>query len=248
MGGRSIPIKILIFAISLVILVSWSWGIYFLVTFTTHRHCVVCTENDGQFSIIGPFIWWSNWAFVATSITWADYVLKVIKNINPKDSLVLIELSLPLSIFVMVGYTLYLYLSGWGDDLVNQETCYRLADLYISREGTTVTQRNLHMGFGLLTTTCMHYICAIINSGLYFKYYVISTWRPYFTIGFVSVLSIIVVLSQEVGHYLIYCTNNIYIPAGLAILMCTILHALFFFRPCVIKQGGKEVLDHDTLG
>jgi hypothetical protein len=239
--GTSLRAKILVYVTSLIFLFTILFGIYFLATFDTVKHCMICTEIDGTFSIIAPFVWWSNWTFVTTTITWAVWVWrKVIKNISPQDSLFLIELSLPLSIFVMIGYTMYLVTSGLGDDLVDDEVCHRVLDLCIPKEATSEFKKNAYLSLAFLTTICMHYLCAIVNVVLYLKYYKRRAWTPFAIIGLITVLSIIVVLAQEVGHVVIYCTNNIYMVASVAVIMCTIIHALFFHpRLSMVKRICK---------
>lgn len=230
--------RLLVCLVSLTIVWSFCFGIYFMITFDSQKQCMVCEETDAEFSRFAPLVWYSDWAFVTCAITWFVWVWrKVFKNSSAQEdssSLCLIELSLPLSIFAMIGYTVYLGTSNWGDDFVNKEACHSLTDTATPKQGTE-DEPSISVMFYLasskITGYCVHYVCPISIAVLYFKHYVRKApWKPLRPIGVVTFLSLIVVLAQEVGGVVIYCTENIYLTALYAILSCTIFHALFFFR------------------
>lgn len=210
---------------------------------------MVCEETEGEFSWFAPLVWWSDWALVTSTATWFVWVWQTFikKNTNGQGpSLILIELSLPLSIFAMIGYTVYLGTGNWGDDLVDNEACHTLTDSAIPKQGNEPSNLdNLYLASAFITIICIHYICPVSNVVLYFKYYARKKpWKPFRPIGFISIISMIVILVQAIGEQVIYCTNNIYIVSLVAIVMCTVIHALFFYR---LKENDKEEsLDADS--
>ncbi len=263
---RSFLVNILVCLVSLTTLWSFSFGVYFMVTFSSRKQCMVCKETDDEYSWFAPLIWYSDWALLSSTITWCAWVWKekVLTTTNHDEeqqqpqqeeeeedsSLFLIELSLPLSIFAMIGYsTVYLGTSNWGSDFVDQEACHSLVDSATPKNGIEdgiSTSARFYLVAGNLTTLQVHYVYPVSNIVLYFKYYTRNKapWKPYQPIGFIIVLSVFVVLAQEVGGVMIYCTNSIYITALYAILCCTFFHALFFFPHsrviCRRKRENKD--------
>eukprot|EP00984_Skeletonema_dohrnii_P005952 scaffold2112_cov85-Skeletonema_dohrnii-CCMP3373.AAC.1 len=250
-------IKASILLVSLMYCWSFAYGIYYMVTFHTRNHCYICDETDGDFSRYAPLFWYSSWALITSTITWYAFAWKFIKvetvgtssESSRALSLILIELSLPLSMFAMIGFTIYLATSSWGADWLNQEDCHRLVDAATpkdddSEELSATSKMNLVAQ--MIATLCIHYVCPIANAALYFAYHTRKApWNPVRPVGFILILSVVVVIAQEAGGLIIYCTNSIYLIALYAILFVTACHALFFFQREGKCNDPGDILDLD---
>mmetsp|Transcript_11080 Transcript_11080/g.17138 ORF Transcript_11080/g.17138 Transcript_11080/m.17138 type:complete len:284 (+) Transcript_11080:923-1774(+) len=250
-------IKAAILLVSLMFCWSLAYGIYYMVTYHTRKHCYICDETDGDFSRYAPFFWYSSWALNTSTITWFAFAWKFIKvktagtsSESSRDhSLILIELSLPLSMFAMIGFTIYLATSSWGADLINQEECHRLVDATTPKDDGSEelsASSKMNLVAQIIVNLCIHYVCPIANTALYFAYHTRKApWNPARPVGFILILSVVVVIAQEVGGLVIYCTNSIYLTALYAILFVTACHALFFFQREGKCNDPRDTLDLD---
>merc|ERR1719461_2585882 len=73
---RNFLVNILVCLVSLTTLWSFSFGVYFMVTFSSRKQCMVCKETDGGYSWLAPLIWYSDWALLTSTITWCTWVWK----------------------------------------------------------------------------------------------------------------------------------------------------------------------------
>lgn len=241
-------IKAAILLVSLMFCWSLAYGIYYMVTYHTRKHCYICDETDGDFSRYAQF---------SSTITWFAFAWKLFKvetagtssQSSRARSLILIELSLPLSMFAMIGFTIYLATSSWGADLINQEECHRLVDATTPKDDGSEelsASSKMNLVAQIIVNLCIHYVCPIANTALYFAYHTRkASWNPVRPVGFILILSVVVVIAQEAGGLVIYCTNSIYLTALYAILFVTACHALFFFQREGICNDPMDILDLD---
>eukprot|EP00985_Skeletonema_marinoi_P004730 scaffold2051_cov139-Skeletonema_marinoi.AAC.14 len=204
---------------------SLAYGIYYMVTYHTRKHCYICDETDGDFSR------WKQWALHQNRHTLSASSLS----------------SYPcLYQCLRIGFTIYLATSSWGADLINQEECHCLVGATTPKDDGSEelsASSKMNLVAQIIVNLCIHYVCPIANTALYFAYHTRKApWNPARPVGFILILSVVVVIAQEVGGLVIYCTNSIYLTALYAILFVTACHALFFFQ-----REGKCNDPMDTL-
>ena len=215
---------------------------------------MVCQDaTNAQPSLLAPIVWFSTWSLLSTCFTWTAWVRyhffgREDDSISTETMMSLLEVSLPLSVTVSFAYTVYLASNHWGTDIVDTDVCYGVVGTGIPIEGTSPAGVAIFFGFALLSNLCMHYLCAVVNLVLYFNCNTRRPWQPWLTLGLLASQSITIVLLQDFGGFLIYCTDNIFLACTMTLFVCMVVHALCFLRRLSVPTGVADFQDdaHDN--
>jgi len=208
--------RILAFTVSMVLAVAVCFAVYFVATSPDREECSSCPYTDDSVSIVIPsFFWYSSWNLITTCITWGLYVRRRFfsSSVAPECLLpTMFRLSLPLSVAVSIGYTVYMAGSDLGRERVNGNICYTVPVLAAAtpKENTSLAEAIPFLFFSCFTNVAVHYITGAINLALYFKHSRRETWNPLWPLIFITVESFLIITVHELVEP-VYCTGNIFL-------------------------------------